>query len=285
MAAPPGPVAIIAGGGGFPLEIAEAARSAGRDVSIVALRGFAARGLKRYPVVWADMLDPARILETLRGVAPAAVVLAGSVTRPGPGAITSIFSAYRNREHIAKVLSGGDDRILRGVVQFIEEAGFHVVGAHEIAPALLAPEGAFAGRQPTPAERDDIARAVALLAATGPFDVGQGAVVCAGQVLALEGPEGTDAMLERVAGLVRRKRVTIDGAAAVLAKLPKPGQDTRVDLPAIGPRTIDRAKAARVSAIAVAAGGVVVIERSVTVAAARDAGIALVGIAAAGAGA
>ena len=285
MDAPPGPVAIIAGGGGFPLEIAEAARAAGREVSVVALKGFAARGLKRYPVVWADMLDPARILEALRAVSPAAVVLAGSVTRPGPGAITSIFSAYRNREHIARVLAGGDDRILRGVVQFIEEAGFHVVGAHEIAPTLLAPEGPFAGRQATPAERDDIARAVALLSATGPFDVGQGAVVCAGRVLAVEGPEGTDAMLERVSGLIRRKRVVLDGAGAVLAKLPKPGQDTRVDLPAIGPRTIDRAKAAKVSAVAVAAGGVVVIERAVTVAAAQDAGIALVGIAPAGDGA
>lgn len=282
MAVPPGPVAIIAGGGGFPLEIAEAARTAGRDVSIVALKGFAHRGLRRFPLVWADMLDPARILETLRAVKPAAVVLAGSVTRPGPGAITSIFSAYRNREHIARVLAGGDDRILRGVVQFIEEAGFHVVGAHEIAPALLAPSGSFSGREPTPTEQHDIARGLALLAATGPFDVGQGVVVSSGRVLAVEGPEGTDAMLERVAGLVRRRRVVLDGAGAVLVKVPKRGQDTRVDLPAIGPRTIERGRAAKVVAIAVAAGGVVVIERDATLAAARDADIALVGVTAGG---
>ena len=116
------------------------------------------------------------------------------------------------------------------------------------------------------------------MAATGPYDVGQGVVVSSGRVLAVEGPEGTDAMLERVAGLIRRRRVVLDGAAAVLVKVPKRGQDTRVDLPAIGPRTVERGRAARIGAIAVAAAGVVVIERATTVAAARDAGIALVGV-------
>jgi DUF1009 family protein len=61
-------------------------------------------------------------------------------------------------------------------------------------------------------------------------------------------------------------------------KLPKPGQDFRVDLPAIGPRTIARAAAAGLGGIAIGAGGVVVIERAATIAAADAAGMFVTGI-------
>lgn len=279
MGVPPaGTVAIIAGGGDFPGEVAAAVRAAGRSVRIIGLRGFAGRQIGGERPLVADMLDPAAILGLLRQIAPACVVLAGSVNRPGPLAIASVFSAYRNREELGRILASGDDRILRGAVGLIEEAGFTVVGAHEVAPGLLAPAGSFSRREPDEADRRDIALAGEILSATGRFDIGQGVVVAGGQVLALEGPEGTDAMLERVAALRRSRRVRLDGEAGVLVKRPKPGQDVRVDLPAIGPRTIAKARRAGLRGIAVAAGAVVVVDRAGTRAAADRSGLFLAGV-------
>lgn len=279
MPAPAGPVAIIAGGGTFPLEVAEAARASGRDVTVIGLRGFADKVLRRFPYVSVDMLDPAALLAALRQSAPACVVLAGAVTRPGPLAIGSVFSAYRNREDLARILSAGDDRLLRGVVNLIEEAGFRVAGAQEIAPSVLAPEGPLGTAEADPESVEDIGRGRALLAAMAPWDIGQAVVVSRGRVLAVEGPEGTDATLQRVADLQRRRRVKLDGQGGVLVKIPKVGQDLRIDLPAIGPRTVERARAAGLSGIAVQAGGVVLVDRAGVIREADKAGLFVVGFA------
>ena len=273
--APPGPVAIVAGGGAFPLEVAQAARDSGRAVHVVALRGFADRALRRHGAVWADMLDPARILALLGAARPACVVLAGAVTRPGPFAVASVFSAYRNRDELGRILSAGDDRILRGVIELIEDAGFAVVGPQEIAPGLLLGEGPLAGTALSPALRADAQTGFALLDAMGPFDVGQAVVVSGGRVLAVEGPEGTDAMLERVASLQRWRRVRLEGAGGVLVKAPKPGQDWRIDLPAVGPRTLRKMRSAGLTGLAVRAGAVFAIGRADMEAAARRWSIAV----------
>jgi hypothetical protein len=279
MPAPAGPVAIIAGGGAFPLEVAEAARAAGREVIVIGLRGFAGKVLRRFPYVAVDMLDPGGMIAALRDCAPSCVVLAGAVTRPGPLAIGSVFSAYRNREDLARILSAGDDRLLRGVVDLIEEAGFRVAGAQEIAPAVLAPEAVIGAASPDGAAMADVERGRALLAAIGPWDVGQAVVVSGGRVLAVEGPEGTDAILDRVLDLQRRKRVKLDGQGGVLVKIPKPGQDVRIDLPAIGPRTVEKVRAAGLSGIAVKAGGVVLVDRAGIVREADRAGLFVMGFA------
>ena len=274
---PAGSVALIAGGGGFPAEVAAAAAAAGRRVHVLGLRGFAARQIAGQKVRTVDMLDPSGILAALRAIAPACVVMAGAVTRPGPAALGSVFAAFRNRAELSRILAGGDDRILRAAVSLIEDAGFTVVGAHEVAPSLLAPAGVLGRSAPSEADQADTALAAELLAVTGRFDMGQGAVVAAGQVLALEGPEGTDAMLQRVTAM-RRRRVRLDGRTGVLVKRPKPGQDRRIDLPAIGPRTIAGAAAAGLAGIAVESAGVVLIERQALLEAADRSGLFVLGL-------
>jgi DUF1009 family protein len=268
-----GPVAIIAGGGHLPVEVAEAAVAAGRDVFVVALRGFADKAVLAFPHAHADMLDPAGIIALLHREQAGSVVLAGAVGRPGPMVVTSVFSAFRNRDEIGRILSGGDDTLLRGVVRLLEDAGLTVVGAHEIAPSLLAGAGALGTLTAPPQALADIGLGARLLQAIGPFDIGQGCVVAAGRVLAVEGPEGTDAMLERVAGLLKRRVRLGEGEHPVLIKRPKPAQDSRVDLPAIGEKTVQKAAAAGCCGIAVAAGGVVLIAREELVAAANRSGL------------
>ena len=140
------------------------------------------------------------------------------------------------------------------------------------------PEGLFGGVRPSPRDDNDIARALQMIAALGPFDVGQAAVVANQHVLAVEAAEGTDNMLHRITELRRQGRVTSPAGIGVLVKAPKPGQDRRFDLPAIGPLTIENAARAGLAGVAVAAGSTMIAEPEKVAAAADAAGIFFVGV-------
>ena len=88
----------------------------------------------------------------------------------------------------------------------------------------------------------DIARAKEVVRELGRLDIGQGAVVCNQLVLALEAVEGTDAMLARCLDITTDLRGTPEARRGVLVKMPKPGQEKRVDLPTIGTQTVERRK-------------------------------------------
>ncbi len=273
-----GTVGIIAGSGAFPLEIAASLTRSNLPVFIVALRGFAEREFKAYPHIVADMLDPHAILEALHHRGIDKVILAGGVSRPGPLALLSIYTFFRNREELRRIVSGGDDRILRGVIKLFEENGFKVLGVDEAAPDVLAALGPLGKIKPEQARDADIQVALDCLKTLGRFDVGQGVVVAGSRILAIEGPEGTDAMLRRVAEMQKNRRVSLDTPSAILVKASKPGQDRRVDLPAIGPRTVHLAKQAGLIGIALASHDVVLVERAKLLALADREGLFVTGV-------
>ncbi len=140
------------------------------------------------------------------------------------------------------------------------------------------PEGALGRYRPSERDKADIARALSMIAALGPFDVGQAAVVANNNVIAVEAAEGTDNMLARIAELRRLGRVTASLGTGVLVKAPKPGQDRRFDLPSIGPRTIENVARAGLAGLAVTAGSTMIAEADQVTAAADRAGIFLVGV-------
>ncbi len=179
---------------------------------------------------------------------------------------------------------GGDDHLLSGIARMFEREGFQLIGAHVVAPDILMPEGALGSAQPSERDRDDIALGFDYLKATGPFDVGQAVVVAGRRVLAVEAAEGTDEMLQRVAEMRKNGRVSAPAGTGVLVKAPKPGQDTRFDLPAIGPRTVDGVVRAGLAGMAVAAGSSIVAEPEKLVAAADRAKVFVIGAPAAAQG-
>ena len=159
---------------------------------------------------------------------------------------------------ILGIYRGGDDHLLSGVARIFEEHGFRLIGAHEIAPEILMPEGPLGGELPSERDNADIGKGLALLEAISPFDIGQAAVVAGGHVLAVEAAEGTDRMLARIHEL--RKDGQMAGDRGVLVKAAKHGQDRRVDLPSIGPQTVAGAAHAGLAGIAVVAGSTIVAE-------------------------
>jgi DUF1009 family protein len=178
-----------------------------------------------------------------------------------------------------RAFRGGDDHLLSGVARILADIGFRLVGAHEVAPEILIPKGALGARLPNEQDQSDIAYGLDLLAATARFDVGQAVIVADGHVLALEASEGTDGMLERVAQLRSNGRIRIRKGRGVLVKAPKQGQDRRLDLPSVGPTTIEGAARAGLAGVALVAGATVMAEPARLATMADREGLFVVGVA------
>jgi UDP-2,3-diacylglucosamine hydrolase len=273
-----GPLAVICGGGTLPFAVADAVGKRGRRVVLFAIRGWAdPQRVAAYPHHWASFGQFGWFCRVAQREGCRDVVLIGSVVRPAIWKIRPDFKTLRLLPRIVGLLRGGDNRLLKGVAAIFEEHGFRLVGAHEIAPDILMPEGLLGRERPTAGDQADIATALALLEATSPFDVGQAVVVADTRVLAIEAAEGTDRMLARIAELRQGGRIA-DARRGVLVKAAKRGQDRRVDLPSIGPRTVEGAARAGLAGIAVVSGSTIIAEAGLTGAAADRERLFVIGV-------
>ncbi|WP_419913537.1 LpxI family protein [Hoeflea sp.] len=272
-------LAIIAGRGRLPLDIARAARVQGDDPFIIGLVGEANDIPGEFEQVTVGLGDAARIHALLRDKGIDRVIMSGGVNRrPELRELRGPLRLFRFAPAILRALSsGGDDKLLRTVISIIESAGCRVVGAQEVVPDLLAEFGPITQRKPGANDVKNITAACAAANALGALDVGQGAVAVGGRIVALEGAEGTDGMLARIAELRKNGRISAT-RKGVLVKLCKPQQDLRADLPSIGPDTVRNADAAGLSGIAVDAGRAFVLERQTVIDEADQRGLFVTGI-------
>jgi DUF1009 family protein len=172
----------------------------------------------------------------------------------------------------------GDDALLRFLVGEFEKEGFAVEGAETVMGELTFAPGPLGRHVPAPEQLADAHQALDTARAIGRLDIGQAAVVCDGLVLAVEAQEGTDAMLGRVARLPDHLHGREGEPRGVLAKAPKPIQETRVDLPTIGVATVRAAAAAGLAGIAGEAGRLLVLDRDETIAVADALGLFILGV-------
>ena len=256
------PLGIVTGGGVLPFAVADAAIGKGRPVMMFPVKGAAdAARVNGYPHHWISVTDVRKLLSLLRKEGCKDVVLIGSLNRPSMwGILLNFKEILLLLPTVIAGLRGGDNHLLSTVARVAERHGFRVVGAHEIAPEILVKEGNLTTRLPTASQRENIQQGLSLLNAIGPFDVGQAAVVINQNIVAIEGIEGTDAMLARVRDLRSAGRITAASGEGVLVKTPKPQQDRRFDLPTIGPRTVRAAAEAGLAGIAVGAGQTLIAE-------------------------
>ena len=264
---------IIAGGGALPRRVVEACRASGRPFRLIALLGQAEPArLAGLPRIALPIGGVQAILDALHAAEAREVVLAGRVLRPS---LAELRPDRRAAALIARIgwRGLGEDRLLKAAVALLEEEGFQVIGPEQVIDGLLAPQGVLGRVAPSEASWEDIRRGSAVAKALGRADAGQAVVVQDGAVLGLEAIEGTDALIQRCAAL------RAPGLGPVLVKLAKPGQERRVDLPTIGPATIDQTASAGFCGIAVEAGAALVLDRDETVRRADATGQFLVGIA------
>ena len=234
------PLAILAGGGQFPLLVAAAVRATGRRVLVIGIEGEASPEIATVDYAWVRRGQLGRLFRLMKRAGIRDLVMIGGMKarrmpRLNEIDLGGILQVIR---HFA-LLWRGDDSVLRIIARVIESNGFRVVGAADVAPELTVRAGCLTRRPPEAADWIDIAIGYDAAKAHGARDLGQGAIASGGLVLMREPAEGTDAMLAEIAGDRQ-----IDGLLeriGVLVKCLKPGQDRRLDMPAIGLETVERA--------------------------------------------
>lgn len=271
-------VAIVAGSGALPVDIAENLAALGHKPFIVMVQGETSPGLAAYDH---DELT----VENFAGLAPllkrhriSHAVFAGGISRrPQLSRLKPSISLLKLLPRALAALVKGDDGLLRALAAAVEAYGVKVVGAHEIAPDLLASEGPISSIAPRKPDLRDLEAAAAAARAIGALDIGQAAIAIGGRVIALEGVEGTDGLLERVKGLRSHGRLA-GKTRGVLVKCAKPNQELRVDLPTIGPATVTAAHAAGLAGIGVEAGRTLVLDLGGVIAEADRLGLFVIGL-------
>lgn len=272
-------IGILASAGSLPVEVAESVVGHGGAVHIIMLDG-ADAALEKFPHTAVNWAQLGRATSALKRAGIREILVLGSGTRPSFRNAKPDFAFFRELPHVLRLLkAGGDDAVLRGLLGVLDRQGFTVVGVGDVAPELLVAEGNQTKVWASAENAADIARGFDLIAALGRYDIGQAAIVSRGRIEAIEGAEGTDRMMKRVAE-ARQARGDRE-RYGVLVKRPKPGQDLRVDLPAIGPNTIAQADAAGLCGIAVMADHVLAANRSQMIALADERGLFVAGVKAA----
>lgn len=274
-----GPLALICGGGSLPLAVADAVAAGGRRVVLFPLRG-AAEGtpVERHRHHWIYVGQIGKFLKLARAEGCREVVFIGALVRPSIWQVHPDLVGLSFLPKVLRAFRGGDDHLLSGMGKLLEDEGLRLLGAHEVAPQILVPEGALGHVQLGERDRADIALGLDYLHAAGPFDVGQAVIVADRHVLAVEAAEGTDGMLARVAELRANGRIRAPTGRGVLVKAPKPHQDRRFDLPSIGPKTVEGVARAGLAGVAVLAGETIVAEPAAMATAADKAGLFVVGV-------
>jgi DUF1009 family protein len=269
---------LIAGGGGLPLALAEHCRQGGRPCFVIRLRGFAEPAMDAFPGDVAGIAEIGRIVKLARDAGCEALCFAGLVRRPDFAALKPDLRGLTWLPGAMLAARKGDEALLRFLMSEFEKAGFRIEGAHEVMAELALPAGPLGRLAPQDDHSVDIAKAIQTARAIGALDIGQAVVVCDGLVLAVEAQEGTDALLRRVAELPADLRGAPGRRKGVLAKVAKPIQEDRVDLPTIGIATIEAADRAGLAGVVGVAGKMLVVERAAVAAAADAAGLFVAGV-------
>ncbi len=242
------PVVLVAGQGEFAVRVAEELKRAGAELMVLSVERetFAEFTPFAKQVLDVKVAEGAKALEAVKKAGIRKVALVGKIVKrriydPGftPDAVSGQVLKSAGREK-------GDDRILKALAFFLKANGITVFGVHELIPEWVAPGRVLSRRQPDAAILDDLKLGLRQARAIGLLDIGQAVAVKNGTVIAVEGIEGTDAMIDRVGALGIRD--------AVLVKAAKPQQDLRFDMPLVGAETLERAHRAGFAAVGVEKG-------------------------------
>jgi DUF1009 family protein len=246
-------IGLIAGGGKFPLLVAESARSRGMRVVAVAHKGETLAELagKVDEITWIGLGQFGQLIKAFTSSGVTRVLMAGTITKAKMFA--NMRPDLKGLAVMGKLAIFHDDDILRTVARELEREGITVVSSTAYLPELLAPSGFLTKRRPNKEEEDDIEFGWMMAKELGRLDIGHCVVVRRKIVLAVEAVEGSDRTIQRGGELAKER--------AVVVKVSKPDQDLRFDLPAVGVRTIKVMASVRAAALAIEAGKTIIFDK------------------------
>lgn len=250
------PLAIIAGGGDLPWLIIDYCRQHGRRFLVVTFseqdydREFVDMQHRRF-----SLGAMRQYVDYLKSMEVDEIILSGHMQRPN-------LWALRPDSLAAKVImkltrrAMGDNAFLQCIIVELEKfTGARIIGYEDLLGRLEWDLGFMGRHQPRQDDFHNMARAEEVFAALSACDVGQSLVVQGGLVIGVEAIEGTDALLQRSASLLRK------GMRGLLFKKMKPLQTRRADLPTIGVKTIEGIRSAGLDGLVIGQSGVIILDR------------------------
>ena len=272
-------IGLIAGNGKFPLLVLDAARAAGCEVVVIAIKEEASPEIESRgatSVYWLSLGELSKLIETFQREGVRRAVMAGQVKHK------QIFSAIRPDWRMAKLLLSltmrNTDSLLGAVAKVLAEEGIALENSTGLLEPLLAKPGTLTRRAPTEQERKNIDYGRVVARQLAQHDIGQTVVIAETACVAVEAMEGTDATIERagyIMGSLGGDASTLSRALTVV-KIAKPSQDMRFDVPVIGVKTIEVMQAAGATCLALDAEKCLLLDGDKIRDAADAAGIAVV---------
>ncbi|MDD4986903.1 MAG: UDP-2,3-diacylglucosamine diphosphatase LpxI [Dehalococcoidales bacterium] len=266
-------IGLIAGGGQFPLLIAEAAQKEGIRVIAVAHHDETDPKLSEQvdDIVWVKLGQLGQLIKAFKIHGVKEALMAGTITKKRM--FENIRPDLKGLAIMSKLAFFHDDDILRAVAKELAKEDITIIGSAQFLPELIAPKGCLTARRPSRAEKEDIRFGWNMAKELGRLDIGQCVVVRKRTVLALEAIDGTDATILRGGRLAQEK--------AVVVKVSKPGQDLRFDVPCVGLETIRTLSQVNGAVLAVEAGNTLMFDKAQMIAEADMKHIAIVSLSAA----
>jgi DUF1009 family protein len=265
---------LIAGNGRFPFLVLDAARAQGHDVTIVAakeetfpeLNDAAAR--HGSAIHWISLGQLGTCITLLKNAGVTHAVMAGQVkhTKIFAGGIIPDLTFL---SVLKQLTSKNTDGLIGAVANVLHDRGIELMDSTSLLQPLLAGAGVLSRRAPTEEEQKDFEFGYRMADAIAALDIGQTIAVKHLAVVAVEAMEGTDDVIGRAGHLA--------GPGVRIVKVAKPKQDMRFDVPVVGFATIQAMRVAGASALSVDAGKTLMLDGPAVIAAANDAGIAVVG--------
>jgi DUF1009 family protein len=251
----------------------EACKRRGQPFFVLGFRGETdPETVEGTPHAWVELGAIGHSIRLLRSHDVHTLVLAGRIARPKLTDLRPDFGTIRLIAKLAASSLTGDDAVFSIIVAHLESQGFRIVGVEQIVEDILTPEGLIGSIAPDATAGQDMRMGFAVAKTLGQYDIGQSVIVQRGLVLGVEAMEGTDALIQRCAGLRQ------PGGGGVLVKARKPQQESRVDLPTIGVRTVEKIAAAGLAGIAVETGATLMLYREAVAARADQLGVFVIGI-------
>lgn len=276
---PPAPIGLIAAGGRLPIIIAQGLREAGHTVHALGLRN-------QYDAKLPDLCDSFTKVgvlrvggwgKSLRRFDVHHAIMVGRIDKArlmyNPWRILQNFPDWRTASTFFVRLRH-DKRshaVLAAIAEELSRSGVHLIDSTAPITQSLSEPGVMTRQQPTTEQRADIAFAWPLLCQSLRLDIGQAIAVRNRDVIAVEAVEGTDRMMERTGDLCRATGWT-------LCKGARAAHDRRSDVPTIGTRTIENLYKAGGRCLALAAGDVIMVDKTEVLDLADRLGIAIIGV-------
>jgi DUF1009 family protein len=259
-------IGIIAGGGQYPLMVADSIRKQGHRIVAVAHRDETDPELAKKvdQIVWIRLGQLGQLIKALKKNGVQKALMAGTISKR---LMFKIKPDLKGLTLMSKLAIFHDDGILRSLAKELEKQGISIVSATAYIPELLSPPGCLTKRKPTKKEKEDIEFGWRIAKELGKLDIGQCVVVRRGTVLALEAMEGTDETILRGGKLAREK--------AVVVKVSKPNQDLRFDIPSVGLNTVETMAKVKASVLALEAGKTIMFDKPKMIELANRSGIAI----------